>query len=353
MEQKKIMDNLALNSEGIINMGVVEAPNEIKNSEVAQVAHRVGNTLADAQPSVKARKWLFVWNNYTSKEMEQMEQWCKENCDKYTFQEEKGSSGTPHLQGYWDFKNPRSFASLKKIFPKLHIEKCNNAKRVEAYCRKEETRNGATFTNVVPERELKLITVLRPWQQSIIDQIKEEPDDRTVNWVFDKTGCMGKTVFSKYLFAKHKAIIATGGGNKDIACLLATLKNEGRNLNDLTTFIFNFPRSTEGVSYKAIESVKDGLMTSVKYESSTLVFNCPHVWIFSNEMPIEKHLSNDRWCIWTIENEELILLRGNRKIAEDHGKDSAKSSVEINLPDLPQNVDLSEFQEIMDLSEWI
>lgn len=275
-----------------------------------------GNTNSSSTKQTKGQKkqsiqsvyHFFTWNNYPEQFLEILETFLKANCSQWVFQKELGANGTPHIQGTIKLHKKGRWESFK--LPKeIHWEKVRNPRCAFEYCAKEDTRVGDNFWSypeTIIKAKLKLITDLRPWQQTIVDSMKTEPDDRTVNWVYDSEGCMGKTVFSKYLYAKHNAIIATGGGNKDIACLIALLAAEGRDLNLKTTFIFNFPRSTEGVSYKAIESVKDGLMTSVKYETSTLVFNCPHVWIFSNELPDYNKLSKDRWAIWTITEEKLI-----------------------------------------------
>lgn len=284
-------------------------------SETSQVED--GNTKSSSTQHSKAQKkqsiqsmyHFFTWNNYPENFLEILEPFLKEKCSQWVFQKEMGVNGTPHIQGSIKLKKTNRWESFG--LPRdIHWEKIRNKKAAFEYCAKEDTRVGENYWSFPPtviKAKLKLITELRPWQQSILAQLDEDPDDRTVNWVYDTEGCMGKTVFSKYLYAKKNAIIATGGGNKDIACLIALLvEEEERDLNQKTSFVFNFPRSTEGISYKAIESVKDGLMTSVKYKTSTLVFNCPHVWCFSNELPDYNKLSRDRWMIWTIKNGELV-----------------------------------------------
>lgn len=65
-----------------------------------------------------------------------------------------------------------------------------------------------------------------------------------------------------------------------------------------TIVIFGLPRSMEDyVSYEAIESVKDGIFFSGKYESGMCLFKPPHILIFANFMPDESKLSSDRWRI--------------------------------------------------------
>lgn len=248
-------------------------------------------------------KHFFTWNNYPENAIKEFLEVMESLSKKYCFQEETGEDGTPHLQGCLWLKSKMRWSAFK-LPNTIHWESVKDWDASVVYCSKEETRTGKQYKKGFP-KELKLISVLKVWQQQIIDIIQGEVDDRLVYWIYDKEGCNGKTVFSKYLYAKMEAIIATAGGNKDIACLLSIVKGNGRDLNEKTTFVFNFPRSTEGISYKAIESVKDGLITSVKYESSTLVFNCPHVICFSNELPNMAKLSADRWRIFTIEDEKL------------------------------------------------
>lgn len=277
----------------------------------------VGNTKKQPLPIEKKKQSIqlmyhfFTWNNYPLEWKELIFPFLKSKCEKYALQLEVGEEdGTPHVQGSLKLKKKARWESFG-LPNTIHWEKTKNPVAAFDYCLKKQTRDGNDNfwfypVNLIP-RKLILIEKLRDWQQTVCELIDLDPDDRTINWVYDSEGCMGKTVFSKYLFAKKKAIIATGGGNKDIACLLAMLVAGGRDLNEVTTFVFNFPRSTEGVSYKAIESVKDGLMTSVKYESSTLVFNCPHLWVFSNELPNISKLSMDRWKVWTIKDEKLVV----------------------------------------------
>lgn len=260
--------------------------------------------------------WFFTFNNYTDQDIEILESKFKEICIKFCFQEELGENGNKHLQGSIQLKKRMRWSEFG-LSDKIHWEITRNNTSADKYCLKEETRNGKQIKFGFPA-ELKLINKLKPWQTSIIELIEKEVNDRTVYWIYDEVGNMGKTVFSKYLYAKQNAIIATGGGNKDVACLLNILVKNGRDLNSKTTFIFNFPRSTEGISYKAIESVKDGLMTNTKYEANTLVFNCPHVFIFSNELPDLSKLSSDRWEILTI-NKQDELIKWNKNKPLDYG----------------------------------
>lgn len=280
-----------------------------KNSNIVKKSNKVKQNSC-------ALYWSFTWNNYNLEEIEEkLVPRFNEICKNYIFQTEIGKENSQkHIQGCLTLKKKMRWSQFN-VSKDIHWEKTRNIKAAEAYCEKEDTRdqdgNYKIWRFGFPEK-LIIISELRIWQTKIIKLIEDNINDRIIHWIYDPEGNNGKTVFSKYLFAKHDAIIASGGGNKDIACLLAGLKNNGRDLNKKTTFIFNFPRSTEGISWKAIESVKDGLMTSTKYESQTLVFNPPHLFIFSNELPEFNKLSEDRWCIWTIKSSDLIKYEDSK-----------------------------------------
>lgn len=54
------------------------------------------------------------------------------------------------------------------------------------------------------------------------------------------------------------------------------------------------------VSYEAIESVKDGIFFSGKYESGMTIFNQPHIICFANFAPDIGKMSSDRWKIFEL-----------------------------------------------------
>lgn len=92
----------------------------------------------------KARGYCFTLNNYTAEDIDNL---VKLEIE-YGFQEETGESGTPHLQGYLYYPNAVSFETVKKLLPRAHIEKMQNLAKSRNYCRKEETRTGAVYSNM-------------------------------------------------------------------------------------------------------------------------------------------------------------------------------------------------------------
>lgn len=56
------------------------------------------------------------------------------------FGAETGDSGTPHLQGYCEFKNARTLAQVKALLPRAHLEIRKGSPRAAwDYCCKEDT----------------------------------------------------------------------------------------------------------------------------------------------------------------------------------------------------------------------
>jgi len=84
----------------------------------------------------RSRAWTFTLNNYT----EESEQLLQALDVKYLiYGREVGESGTPHLQGYVSFANPRRFNAIKKTLPVgSHIEAAlGNSQQNFDYCTKD------------------------------------------------------------------------------------------------------------------------------------------------------------------------------------------------------------------------
>lgn len=84
----------------------------------------------------KARGYCFTLNNWEQAEYEAI---ANIPCVYQILGKEKGESGTPHLQGFIYFQNPRSFNAIKKLMPKAHIEVMKGTPSQAAdYCKKDK-----------------------------------------------------------------------------------------------------------------------------------------------------------------------------------------------------------------------
>ena len=143
---------------------------------------------------------------------------------------------------------------------------------------------------------------LREWQ-IIALSLLENQNDRGVLWFVDYLGGSGKTWFAKYLSAIHNAFYCTGGKASDIA--------HAFKLEQMV--VFDFTRSNkEFVNYSVIESFKNGMFFSPKYNSITKKFAPCKVICFSNWDPDKNKLSMDRWCInYLFKNNDEWKLRAD------------------------------------------
>lgn len=234
-----------------------------------------------------------------------MELWCllSQKAKKFTFSHEKGleksekhPDGYEHYQGCMSLITKEYFKTVKNMFgDNAHIEPTKHIMAAIKYCEKlDETHIAGPWTQ--DKKPMKTISVLREWQIEALDILQQEPDDRSIYWYYDPIGGAGKTKFCKFMLVNHQATVITSGGVKDIAYQLP---------DNPKIVLFNITRSKEShVSYEAIESVKDGMITSAKYESKIKYFECPHVAIFANFMPNLTTLTKDRWRIVHLSKEE-------------------------------------------------
>lgn len=97
-----------------------------------------------------SRFWLYTLNNYDGVP-------CDLDFGKhlrcYVCQEELGENGTPHVQGYVEFKRALSLGAVRKMLPDAHWEiRRGTAEEAIAYCSKEETRVAGPYTFGQPSK---------------------------------------------------------------------------------------------------------------------------------------------------------------------------------------------------------
>lgn len=240
----------------------------------------------------KRKNHFFTWNNYTEEQIGGLLEFFNANATKYAFQEEIApTTGTPHLQGMVMFERERRSTEWDKE-GKGHYEALN--KKDGEYQLKEKSRkpNGRQWTKGFP-KPLKLITPDYWWQEKILKIIDTEADDRTVHWYWSKKGGIGKSQFCKYLIVKKNAIFISKGSNADIMYVLMN-----SNIDTSPAVVINLPKSQgNNVCYDAIESIKDGIIFSPKYESGYKVFNSPHIFVFANEPPKQNKMFMERFIV--------------------------------------------------------
>lgn len=253
--------------------------------------------------TTRNRKYVFTTNNPTENDIEETKKLLSNKAIVYVVGLEKSNTNdTPHLQGYMRFKNAIAFKTLKKAMPKSHIEVAKGTDDQNyKYCSKE----SILFTNMKIKESFKEMVkkkcllryaniTWKEWQKNILDIIKENPDERSIYWIYDRKGNSGKTFLCKYISLTRNVIIADGKKDNIFNQVKTSLDNEI--LPEIV--LVDIPRSSfDFINYGAIEKCKDGFMYSGKYEGGQCIFPSPHVLIFANEKPNKEQMSYDRWKI--------------------------------------------------------
>lgn len=281
------------------------------------------------------------------------------------YQREKApTTGKLHYQGYIEFNKPIYFTTCQKIIgdSKCHIEiRKGTREQARVYCMKEETREEDTkyieygswesggqgnrndlrqlatrlFNGELTQKDIEndyphyyiqyyntinMIlkqkhieqqkeqlkqyfkdTKLKEWQQQVLNILSKQ-NDREVLWIHDIDGNNGKTYLSKYLLATDDVYYCQNGKVADIAYAY----------NNQETVIFDLTRTQQDhINYSVIESFKNGLIFSSKYESTTKMFKPCKVMIMANFLPKIQSLSLDRWKILELNEGELGVVNVN------------------------------------------
>ena len=225
-----------------------------------------GNTDTSSFASPKqispAKRWLFVLNNYTEAEISSIVPILEKMCDFGGFKKEVGDSGTPHLQGYLEFKakcRPRSLGMCSRIhWGDKWGKSCKKDRATNVTYITKECKYDTSLLDWSVGIPRKPTTIKREnfyeWQEELV-QIFEKKCDwdcRKIYWRHGAAG-IGKTQFVKWLCV-HLGAVVIGGSEKH---MYAQAQNA-----DARIYIVLLAYGDDKISYKGIEKIKDGCYTS-------------------------------------------------------------------------------------------
>jgi len=281
-------------------------------SPVVPLVPRGGNTKPPLSPvkdegkgpkrPTTSKRWCFTWNNYPENWLEIIGSVVPKIDGYYMGREICPTTGTPHIQGYVEFKEK---VRPMGLFPKqVSWRKAKGNKLSNWTYNSKEDKNVECYGTCRRVRLPKFIESLRPWQQEIVDICNEETDDRTIRWIYDESGGAGKSALTRYMCGKMDALV-TGGRCADMKYQLA--KYVEVNGTSPNVVIMDIPRSMGNlIQYEGVEEIKNGCFSSSKYESGMVLMPHCHVLIFANYKPDLSRLSSDRWWIREIKDGKLI-----------------------------------------------
>ena len=138
----------------------------------------------------------------------------KWGAKQWVFQEEAGGqSGRHHYQG-----------SVKLATKKRKTWLCRNLNGLDAtwitvspmtsetgsfsYCMKQDSRVNGPWADkpIYQGKDLQMMKTPFEWQATVLEQVAQEPDDRTINWVVDPKGNAGKSKLVKFMCFNKLAV---------------------------------------------------------------------------------------------------------------------------------------------------
>ena len=131
---------------------------------------------------------------------------------------------------------------------------------------------------------------LRPWQVTCMEML-EAQSPRAILFVVDPVGNNGKTWLAKYIRANLESIYISTTSMSDVFFAYA---NQSVVMFDLTRQL------QETINYGTLESLKNGIAFSRKYECRERLFDPAKVVVFMNQPPNMTALSADRYQVLEI-----------------------------------------------------
>ena len=299
----------------------------------------------------QSRRWVFTLNNPSDAEWQAFRNLADELEEKgiryVVGGDERGESGTRHIQGFVIFHQPKRFSAVRGLWPRAHIEPARGSSRQAAdYCKKDGTYiefgdmpdsqgrrrdieeavswadnftleagrapTSPEIARAYPSIYLRYPRVTRlfenrsgppvleegepnDWQRELEAELNGEVSPRGIQFYVDPEGGKGKTWFQQYYMTKYpeKTQILSVGKRDDLAHVIDRTKS---------VFFFNMPRGgMEFFQYVVAEALKDRMVFSPKYSSHMkFLARTPHVVVFCNEHPEMNKMSADRYLIHEI-----------------------------------------------------
>lgn len=294
----------------------------------------------------KYKNWMFTWNSIDTNtgisiDRDDFEEFLTKFCKLYVFQTERVTR--THIQGYFETTIRKRKDHLLRMFKEFAEEQeekggsvCikqltldpRKGSREEAitYCTKTESQLEAPRTFGIKDEyqanDLQIFNDKKkwyPWQILIFDMLVgvspsspkkrlKAADDRSIIWIVDEAGNSGKSKFVKnmcYNLPEEACKLAFGSSTQ---LRSACVKAGPREL-----YFMDIPRTLgrdDSINdiMSVAEDIKNGFVTTSMYgEYQMMMFDPPHVVIFSNFKPNKQVFSNDRWQIYEINYQKNLI----------------------------------------------
>lgn len=167
--------------------------------------------------NTRSRGWCFTINNFSEEELHTINGLGNAQSVRYLiFGKECGKEGTPHLQGYVEYKNAVRLSTVKEDLPRAHLEvRKGTPDEAATYCKKdgewsefgeipkkgkrsdleevaEQVLNGASLQEVAEESPGTVVRFHRGLEAIRLMRMTHRTEPPKVYWLWGGTG-VGKT----------------------------------------------------------------------------------------------------------------------------------------------------------------
>lgn len=135
------------------------------------------------------------------------------------------------------------------------------------------------------------------WQKYLTGELSATPHPRHIIWYVDFIGGCSKSLFCKYRAVTYgDAFLTQIGSPTHAATVIDSAIKSGW---DRGVVFFDLPRGTKNDKdlYISLEMFKNGFFNTIKYQGKVVIFDNPHIVIFSNFFPDLNTMSRDRWIV--------------------------------------------------------
>lgn len=269
-----------------------------------------------------AKKWAFQLEK--GKALKEVEEDFDYSDSDSSSSEDSGTStdtsgttdaGYLHYQGKLSLKSKMRKGSLISLFKNKGIiahvtptlkKNINNYD----YVQKEDTRVEGPWTSEdVPMPKHLEQFIWLPWIQHIKDDL-DKHDWRTINWVYDRQGCKGKSwVLDMFTHLKLVHELEPMRDHERMSMTMASLHNQfGCRRGIFVEFMRSYPRKQMEDMLTALERVKGGRFIDTRNHAKPhMCFLKPNVWVFANFFPDFGGMSSDRWKFWRISDKDELI----------------------------------------------
>jgi len=247
-----------------------------------------------------------------------LEAFLKMHLKEYSFQLELGKELKHyHYQGWARLKHKSRPAAEKKAwatggFPGLLLEPAHHV-NIKEYVNKEDTRvRGPWSTEItkaampvyIPLCSREVETNPRPWETSILATLGVR-DDRGINVLVDETGGLGKSAFVGYCaVTKRAGCVPPCLGFKEVSGWVCS--SPARD-----SYMIDVPRQMKWKTmlefWTGVEDLKNGHCFDWRNHAQERWFDRPTIWCFTNSMPERCAMSPDKWRVWHVVDQKLVV----------------------------------------------